>query len=1020
MSYKVQRTSKRKGKTHKVTNTKTGEVRYFGDPNLKNKPGTKAAKNAKARHKKNLDRNPFFRAYWNATWQDGGSYNPEFLDELYNTEYINTTGYTKGSSTEHNDYNIIPGGNITMKNVGKNLIAVKLDKFGKPIGMEFMKQGKDYEFDDTYSVLEIPQYQYGGSNTLGSFPYINPPVDTSLEGVPIPPFISPNQLPNNTIPKEGLLSTLEPKSFAPMGGLTMGNIDTSVLGVDPNLQTSSDEFPNNTRPKVEPLSNLEAKGFAPMGGLTADDIDTSALGVDPNLQTSSNEEVKVEGFKQDKFPNIQFFNPYGGVDIPTAATTLGQGIANKDALGIVGSSVKLAAGLGRNIVGGLASQKRTNRTMQEYYRKLREDGNVTDLEEGGKLTLKEGGKMTDEQFLTGEYITGIDENSKLYGATNAEIEKGEYFKTVEGDVAEVVGNTHNQGGENVVMAPGDRVLTDHTKLGASNAKYIRDNYDIDVRAKNTYSDVLDKFRSKSGLKKLLKEEEDILSKMENQNDVKDTKTKDLNTKFLQDKLKDLSNKKEPIEEARKSLYDKLYELQEKDKPASERDNNFQEGGVFVDSGAREYSEDEQKRVQEFYSRFLDEKGMKALTDAMKAGTLRLNERQIFGDDITTDLRNVGKQSQTGIRDTFGYQNQNTIEGFLLNDYYQQIVGKPFDPSDREAVGKIQEIYNQAVQQRGFDFDFDPTTDKLIDEKFGNRTASMFQIDEALQANKAGTIDLSKLKELGPEKGDELLKEYGITYDQAIANYSPTTRFLNLLPKDDGTSGTTTVSKKPLPETDPKPDVDGGVTENEKLLRSMLLLPDQYPMVPEGTQPVLKNTRRYDRVSPAVIDPIPYLQQVDRQRQVSERQTEGLTPSVRAAALANIEANTQKALSDAMLNIDRTNIQSINNAEITNARIQGREEDARLQDLLSFEQRQLLSDSKTDYALQEYFDKIQQVNLGNFQTVNEINNANARSSNVQFTGDGYIVKPFDKDKMQQMLDYYYNMSQVGNVDNKNNN
>jgi len=70
--YRVSRSNKRKGKTHVVERISDGVKKYFGDPNLKNKPGTKAAKSAKARHKKNLNKNPFFRAYWNATWKHGG------------------------------------------------------------------------------------------------------------------------------------------------------------------------------------------------------------------------------------------------------------------------------------------------------------------------------------------------------------------------------------------------------------------------------------------------------------------------------------------------------------------------------------------------------------------------------------------------------------------------------------------------------------------------------------------------------------------------------------------------------------------------------------------------------------------------------------------------------------------------------------------------------------------------------------------------------------------------------------
>jgi hypothetical protein len=70
--YTVTRSSDRKGKTHKVTGP-DGTVKYFGDSKLGQHPKDPERKAAfYARHKKNLDANPYFRAFARATWQDGG------------------------------------------------------------------------------------------------------------------------------------------------------------------------------------------------------------------------------------------------------------------------------------------------------------------------------------------------------------------------------------------------------------------------------------------------------------------------------------------------------------------------------------------------------------------------------------------------------------------------------------------------------------------------------------------------------------------------------------------------------------------------------------------------------------------------------------------------------------------------------------------------------------------------------------------------------------------------------------
>ena len=82
--YKVTRSDERKGKTHKVVGP-DGTTKYFGDPNLKNKPNNPEAKSAwYARHAKSLAANPHFRAYARETWADGGYVSGPEDDESVN------------------------------------------------------------------------------------------------------------------------------------------------------------------------------------------------------------------------------------------------------------------------------------------------------------------------------------------------------------------------------------------------------------------------------------------------------------------------------------------------------------------------------------------------------------------------------------------------------------------------------------------------------------------------------------------------------------------------------------------------------------------------------------------------------------------------------------------------------------------------------------------------------------------------------------------------------------------------
>lgn len=72
---------------------------------------------------------------------------------------VNTTGYTRGTNTFNNPFNIIPGGNITMKQVDEPILATP--SIGKPVIME---PGKDYNFPGASYVVEqrLNNYKHGG------------------------------------------------------------------------------------------------------------------------------------------------------------------------------------------------------------------------------------------------------------------------------------------------------------------------------------------------------------------------------------------------------------------------------------------------------------------------------------------------------------------------------------------------------------------------------------------------------------------------------------------------------------------------------------------------------------------------------------------------------------------------------------------------------------------------------------------------------------------------------------------
>ena len=111
----------------------------------------------------------------------------------------------------------------------------------------------------------------------------------------------------------------------------------------------------------------------------------------------------------------QFINPYGGVDLETASSRLGQSIASGDTLGTIASSAKLATGLTRNVFSGLGAEKLKEEQLKNYYDNQRDT--LTGFQDGGEQmqdptpmimeALQQG--MQPEQIIQQLVQMGMDE-----------------------------------------------------------------------------------------------------------------------------------------------------------------------------------------------------------------------------------------------------------------------------------------------------------------------------------------------------------------------------------------------------------------------------------------------------------------------------------------------------------------------------------------------------------------------------------------------------------------------------------
>ena len=146
---------------------------------------------------------------------------------------------------------------------------------------------------------------------------------------------------------------------------------------NPSFQTEQtgkfNDYSQNLANKY-PLPNTNVNGFQ---------YDPNAVNTTATVSTPKNENPYSlspnagSGYqtdeKGDKIDNFQFYNPYGGSDLGSAAYTLGQGIQTGNGLETLGSGLKLATGLARNAFAGAGQANRRNYIMQDYQNRQREN-----------------------------------------------------------------------------------------------------------------------------------------------------------------------------------------------------------------------------------------------------------------------------------------------------------------------------------------------------------------------------------------------------------------------------------------------------------------------------------------------------------------------------------------------------------------------------------------------------------------------------------------------------------------------
>lgn len=244
------------------------------------------------------------------------------------------------------------------------------------------------------------------------------------------------------------------------------------------------------------------------------------------------------------------------------------------------AGLSLGTGLAREIAGAASAERARQKDLMGYREQLQNERKRSFIrykEGGGPKTNIGNGETFDTSSLTGEYIYPLPKS--MEGSANVEIEKGEY--ATRPDVVgpmEALGERHEKDGTPVSLPEGSHIVSDYRKITPEFATHIRDMYGIKVTPKNTYADVLDKYKNKIGLKELYEDQEKVLKRLEKNEAVKDKNTSDLNKSILSKYISENQSKIDDLEEDFRKFTDMVYKAQEDSKKNEKIEEFFRNGG----------------------------------------------------------------------------------------------------------------------------------------------------------------------------------------------------------------------------------------------------------------------------------------------------------------------------------------------------------------------------------------------------------------------------------------------------------
>lgn len=609
----------------------------------------------------------------------------------------------------------------------------------------------------------------------------------------------------------------------------------------------------------------------------------------------------------------------------------------------------------------------------------------------------------------GEYKNNMDEYLTQTSNPNAEVEKDEYTLDPQGNVQKVVGNTHEDGGVDVNLQNGTKIVSDHLQIGNTNAKELSKKYNIKTNAKDTYASVIEKIDKKSGLQDLLDNKEEILKKVDKQNSKPQDTTTKLNLQFLQKKLLQLDQQKKLLEKDRASVVDYVFKLQEESKPkGSEPDftqlsqqynmdasqmkqlyeqfkkgglKKYQDGELFVTDNTKKYSDEQKLRIQALYKRMLTPEAYNKFSEMLAQDKIVLNDPYMLQEG-TNDFA-VGHQPKYG--NYYGNMRPEDVKGWVLNDYYKSI-GKEIDLADPVQVKQAQQEYLQAAKDNGIVYMTNGVVSQA-DSKFGNVTGSYVRGVDTLEAKQSGTIDVDMLMKMSDEKADAILAPYGLTKKQIVdsGKVNQFTKYLDLVVPT--TQQQAEIEDQSEPSTqkqeEQKNKLVSDTPQDKEFLNYLYNLPDQSKLPPSGLEAPLKTTMRLGRAEPNYVSPEQALQSIKDSTFFASSQADKYADSQRQSFQGDLLSKALDASNNAILQTQQLNQAEKARVDTYNTQKSDLEEQARINSLLDFEAKMLKAKNVTEQDYRNYLDYNRAVQVSNYNAAKNLQLLNQMYPNMKY-------------------------------------